>query len=1162
MKKLLLFVVISSLVNARTPDTLWSKTLDFEGNNIPYNVISTSDNNYLTVGVSFNYIDNGDAILLIKFDEDGNILWSNHYNFIYQDEWWFPNVVEINGIYYVCSRNVIFALDNNGELIWEKEYEDVWYFKGINKTENNEIILTGTEYTYFDGSNMIIVFKISTNGDVEWSYSSGWQSTAVGEDIFENSEGDYVIAGEHGGACQNQIYMKFDEIGNFLGSQQYGCWGYGNSITEKNNGGYLIGGNELRSINSSYGSVIWEKPYETFFAKQISDENILIAGINYLAKLDLEGNEIETFLISEIDSNYILVDIHYSHDYIIAVGTIDDSILLIKLNINLNIITIPQDFESIQEGINASIDGDTVLVSPGIYYENINFNGKNISVIGENRETTIIDGGQNGSVVTFWNNESNATLNGFTITNGNYDDGGGIYCRDNVTPLLENLIITENNVLQDGGGIFCYNYASPTIENVIILNNNASSDGGGLFASLDCTPSISNSIISNNSSENGGGIFTWGSEIIITNSIVIENSSERGGGLKIINSGPTGLGLSLSNSELIGNIASNTGGGIELNGVSNTIIKNVIIRENYGDNTGGIAILFGSNPQILNTLIENNTSNQNAGGAIHCWEGNAYIANTTIINNHSPIAAITSGNGGSPIIINSIIADNDGLAMWVQNSGSPYFSYSLFMNNELNSSYAGLGNIDADPLFTDPENGDFTLQPTSPCIDTGDPNSPLDPDGTIADIGAYYFSQITGCMDVNALNYNSEAHIEDNSCYYGINLSYGNNLVSFTGHPNIDSTALLLESIESQGANVNFIIGQGVGLFKTDDGWSGNLNTVDEKSAYWINVEGNLEWLLQFENGHSDICTDYDLQYGNNLISYLGVDNSNTIQSLGGQTISNLYGFIIGQSVGLFNTAGQWSGNLNNLNKNQGYWLNSYSTTPFRWGIGTDCDMPNSSFTKEEIVNKIHREYQFIQSTEQAFYLIKELIIDGKYPVAEDLILAYHNNILVGSTNYSELTVLPIMGRDMSEQTVGFIEAGQVPQLKLFKANGELIDLHADLEPFSNLLVSEVQTVTGSTIIIPNEYALHPAYPNPFNPVTNISFGLPMDTQVTLNIYDVEGRKVTTLTEGIRTAGNHTIEWNAENYPSGVYFVKLDAGNPSANSKHGFTQNQKLILLK
>ena len=63
-----------------------------------------------------------------------------------------------------------------------------------------------------------------------------------------------------------------------------------------------------------------------------------------------------------------------------------------------------------------------------------------------------------------------------------------------------------------------------------------------------------------------------------------------------------------------------------------------------------------------------------------------------------------------------------------------------------------------------------------------------------------------------------------------------------------------------------------------------------------------------------------------------------------------------------------------------------------------------------------------------------------------------------------------------------------------------------------------------------------------------------MDTQVTLNIYDVEGRKISTLIQGVRQAGNHTIEWNAEGYPSGVYFVKLDAGE--------FTQTQKLMLVK
>ena len=57
-----------------------------------------------------------------------------------------------------------------------------------------------------------------------------------------------------------------------------------------------------------------------------------------------------------------------------------------------------------------------------------------------------------------------------------------------------------------------------------------------------------------------------------------------------------------------------------------------------------------------------------------------------------------------------------------------------------------------------------------------------------------------------------------------------------------------------------------------------------------------------------------------------------------------------------------------------------------------------------------------------------------------------------------------------------------------------------------------------------------------------------------LMFMDVEGRRITTLTEGIRTAGTHSVEWNAEGYPSGVYFVKLDAGE--------FTQTQKLMLLK
>jgi len=85
-------------------------------------------------------------------------------------------------------------------------------------------------------------------------------------------------------------------------------------------------------------------------------------------------------------------------------------------------------------------------------------------------------------------------------------------------------------------------------------------------------------------------------------------------------------------------------------------------------------------------------------------------------------------------------------------------------------------------------------------------------------------------------------------------------------------------------------------------------------------------------------------------------------------------------------------------------------------------------------------------------------------------------------------------------------------------------------------------------------YSLSTAYPNPFNPVTTLSFAIPVDSEVSLSVYNLQGREVSTLIEGNMDAGYHSVIWNADSYSSGVYFVKMIAGE--------FINTQKLMLIK
>ncbi len=90
---------------------------------------------------------------------------------------------------------------------------------------------------------------------------------------------------------------------------------------------------------------------------------------------------------------------------------------------------------------------------------------------------------------------------------------------------------------------------------------------------------------------------------------------------------------------------------------------------------------------------------------------------------------------------------------------------------------------------------------------------------------------------------------------------------------------------------------------------------------------------------------------------------------------------------------------------------------------------------------------------------------------------------------------------------------------------------------------------------IPIEYSLSQAYPNPFNPLTNIQFGLPEDGAVRIQVFNVQGQAIATLVDGAFTAGFHTVRFEAASSLSrGVYFYKLEVGN--------FTDSKRMLLIK
>ncbi|MBC8415330.1 MAG: right-handed parallel beta-helix repeat-containing protein [Candidatus Cloacimonetes bacterium] len=649
---------------------------------------------------------------------------------------------------------------------------------------------------------------------------------------------------------------------------------------------------------------------------------------------------------------------------------------------------------------------------------------------------------------------------------------------------------------------------------------------------------------------------------VIEGFTIMNGSAEFGGAIIIQYSNPKIINCIFEDNHS-NNWENCKGGALYIISCNGLIIENCRFDDNSSvsewGSYGGAIYILGSDITLIYCIFINNTANSMEvpayGGAFFSGYSNIEVTNCTFYSNNA--SSMYGAYGGAIFYYNSNAISKNSI-YWRNMSGAFLEIQIETEDSQLtieycdieNNIFTGIGNIDLNPLFENPENGNLNLLPSSPCIDAGDPN-PIyyDPDGTVNDMGALYYDQSSGLPYTGPVWYVAPFGNNENEGSFEFPFQTIQRGIMFAAD---GDTVIVMDGIYCGFGNKDLDFDGKSITVKSENGAEDTIIDCEQAGrGFYFHLDEDFTSVLDgfiITNGYAycggglychnssptikNVILNNNTSYGNYMPSGGGISLSNSNCFIINTLIINNTSLCSGAGLYCWNFSEPEIINCTFVNNSSASSAGAIMCGALSYPVITNSILWNNN--PDEIGGYINHVTVIYSDIEGGW--------TGEGNIDEDPLF-----VGTGVYPYSLLEDSPCIDAGTSDTTgLNLPEYDLAGNPRIF---GDTIDMGA--------YEWQGTGITNDQLLMTN---LHlSTYPNPFNPETKIVFNLPEKGNVKLEIFNMKGQKVKTLIDEVLPAGGYSVFWNgtdsnSNRVSSGIYLYRLQTGSEKLV--------RKMLLLK